>query len=764
MSDVQGSGNYGIFGQVFDATSVKVQSEFQANEYPSQDLPVVSNLSNGNFIIVWYGPGAGDPISGIYGQLFNSVGSKMGNNFLINTITTGSQGKPSIASFTNGDFVVTWDNGGGGDIHGQLFTSNGNKIEDQFLINTDSYDTKERPSVAALSSNQFAVCWGSNLQDGSGYGVYGQIFSYTSQLTSTPNPTSTQALTPILTPAQSPTSIYTSSPLPSQIGNAFQISENLYVPASGGRDICNYQIPQSVLTLSDGNLLVTWDIQTSSDFEVMRGPYAQKLSPAGSKIDNEFLFNNVSNTFYDIAVISNENLVAAYSATVNSRYDIIQAQRFTSTGNKVGNAFQVYTNTIGMQSRTAVATTSNGNFMVVWDKLLPTDKISSKGVYGRIFNSDGAPVSGEFKINQRAAASAYEFIGHPRLYSLQNGNFMAVWNDFTFLPTGYSEDAQIFSATGSKIGSIFTLYSYAYDEIFKSRSNIAILNNGNFVAVWEFCPPVKSASMICDPLDPNGPDGSGCGIFGQLFTSTGDIASEEFQMNTYSKGTQISSKVATLSNGNFIVVWRSYFADTAKTCENLALDYESYGSALYGQTFLSNGTKRGNEFQIHTFGENNNPDVHIEPLDNNNVAVIWSGSIENCTKYGVFGTIFDANAIGQAGGGPVISSANQLSPFPFYSSIKWLFSEIKDTAKELFNNIVINNPPRLIEKDVEEVTEDKLNEIDLFQGKINNAKLENMSRKLNQFGLFNTSSVLMTNSHNSEAGLILSNSLNLLSK
>ena len=46
---------------------------------------------------------------GIYGQRYNAVGVTVGAEFQVNTYTTSSQSRSSVASLTGGRFVVTWD-------------------------------------------------------------------------------------------------------------------------------------------------------------------------------------------------------------------------------------------------------------------------------------------------------------------------------------------------------------------------------------------------------------------------------------------------------------------------------------------------------------------------------------------------------------------------------------------------------------------------------------------------------------------------------
>ena len=50
--------------------------------------------------------------SSIQGQRYASDGSAQGGEFQVNTYTTDSQLRPSVAAAANGDFTVVWDSVG----------------------------------------------------------------------------------------------------------------------------------------------------------------------------------------------------------------------------------------------------------------------------------------------------------------------------------------------------------------------------------------------------------------------------------------------------------------------------------------------------------------------------------------------------------------------------------------------------------------------------------------------------------------------------
>jgi len=183
-SDGQDGDGNGVYGQVFNADGRKNGSEFQVNTYTTddQDSPSVASLTNGQFVVTWDSLGQDGDGWGIYGQIFNADGTKSGSEFQVNTYTANFQDSSSIASLNNDKFVVTWkslgqDGSGYYGIYGQIFNADGTKSGSEFQINTYVTDRQINPAIASLTNGQFVVAWESDGQDGDAWGVYGQVFN-----------------------------------------------------------------------------------------------------------------------------------------------------------------------------------------------------------------------------------------------------------------------------------------------------------------------------------------------------------------------------------------------------------------------------------------------------------------------------------------------------------------------------------------------------------------------------------------------------------
>ena len=164
---------FGIFAKRFDDEANPIGEEFQVNTttYQSQHEPVVSIADNGKFIIVWESymqDGSGE---GVYAQLYDSDGKPIEGEFRVNTFIENDQQEPSVAMDSIGNFVVTWRSGwdyndpnSGQDgscngIFAQRFDVNGNKIDEEFQVNTYIQYDQAHPSVAMDSDGDFIVTW-----------------------------------------------------------------------------------------------------------------------------------------------------------------------------------------------------------------------------------------------------------------------------------------------------------------------------------------------------------------------------------------------------------------------------------------------------------------------------------------------------------------------------------------------------------------------------------------------------------------------------
>jgi phosphoheptose isomerase len=173
----------GIYARRYDTSgSAKDANEFLVNSHTTdgQTAPAVAMDVDGDFVIAWVSNSQDTGTAGVYAQRYNASGTAQGGEFRVNTHTTSTQSLPSVAMAADGDFVVSWysnaQDGDSGGIYSQRYNASGVTQGGEFLVNTHTDDTQDRPSVAMDEDGDFLIAWQSDLQDGQYNGIYAQRF------------------------------------------------------------------------------------------------------------------------------------------------------------------------------------------------------------------------------------------------------------------------------------------------------------------------------------------------------------------------------------------------------------------------------------------------------------------------------------------------------------------------------------------------------------------------------------------------------------
>ena len=358
-----------------------ITGEFQINSYTTNYQRNISLATDGfNYLVTWQSYGQDESYEGIYGQLFNSNGNKIGTEIHISTYTSYDQRIPYTAS--NGvNYMVTWhsdqQDGSGYGIYGQLLDLNGNKIGAEFQINTTTYESQSNSDIATDGVNYF-IAWQSYRQDGSYQGVYGQFYDSTAN----------------------------------KIGSEFQI--NTYTH--------NAQCDPSI-ACNGNNFLVTWHSETQDGSSY--GIYGQLLDLNGNKIGAEFQINSYTTNdqkYPSIAANGSNYFVTWYSLYQDGNNRGIFGQLYDSEGNPAGSEFQINSYTANAQDYPVIASNGN-NFLVSWHSYLQDG--SGKGVYGQFYDSNGTKIGSEFQINDYT----YNSQEYPSIASNGN-NFFIAWESY----------------------------------------------------------------------------------------------------------------------------------------------------------------------------------------------------------------------------------------------------------------------------------------------------------------------------------------------
>ena len=172
--DDQNDGYSGIYAQRYDANGDASGAEFQVNTYTTsnQSGSSIATLSNGGFVVTWqsYGQVYRD-MYGVYAQRYDANGKASGAELEIaRSATSNTKMQPSTAALSDGGFVVTWAYTHNSSIAAQRYDANGNAIGAKLQVNTNNYSST---STTALSDGGFVVTWNTNDQ----WDIYAQRYN-----------------------------------------------------------------------------------------------------------------------------------------------------------------------------------------------------------------------------------------------------------------------------------------------------------------------------------------------------------------------------------------------------------------------------------------------------------------------------------------------------------------------------------------------------------------------------------------------------------
>jgi hypothetical protein len=179
-TDLAGT-SHAIMGRRCNASGGALATEFQVNAsaIPYAGAPSIASDSNGNFMVVWQSSTDGNA-NGIEGILYDSTGAAVSADIAINTTTSGNQIAPDIAALGNGNYVITWAsfNGVYG-IYAKIVDKTGATVLSDYQVYNDFPfpRNQEFPSVAAAIDEGFIITWSDYGRDGSYTGQYASLYS-----------------------------------------------------------------------------------------------------------------------------------------------------------------------------------------------------------------------------------------------------------------------------------------------------------------------------------------------------------------------------------------------------------------------------------------------------------------------------------------------------------------------------------------------------------------------------------------------------------
>lgn len=627
-ADASGIGDGSVFGikaQAFDANGRPLLSELWVNTSTNgnQIVPAITGLKNGGFVITWedesgtLGDSSGTSIKA---QLFDATGNKVGSEFLVNTEKSQNQRNPVVTALDHGWFVIAWMDTSAtlGDpdysIKAQLFDPTGNKIGSEFLINAQTANIQQLPTITALDDGGFVVAWQSaityidgdgELQTGGG-NIRAQVFGVTDNAAPALTGTPAKLMRWVENVAYTVTKASLLEGWSDADRDALAVSN---VSADHGSVVDNGDGTYSIAPAANYNGVVTLSYAVT-DGHGGSTPATQSFALAPGhdvyRIGEDFLVNTRtarSQQSPSVATLTDGSFVVSWEDYNDRGLWDTKAQRFDAGGGKIGPEVLVAAQNSYSITSPAVAALTDGSFVISW---VDSNSIqwdwSGSNVRAQLFTASGTKVGSEFLVNSQGN---YDQI-NPRIIPLANGAFVITWQDGsgtygsgTFGDTDLSIKAQLFGAGGVMIGSEFRVNSQTLG--FQCYPAIANLANGNFVVTWS------------DGL--GGSTGSGTlgdssdSIKAQLFNEYGKKIGSEFLVNTQTANSQIHPQVTALSSGGFVITWFD--------------NGDLLGSRIKAQVFDAGGAKVGAEFCVSAQTTYAQLNPAITALSNGGFVIAW---------------------------------------------------------------------------------------------------------------------------------------------
>jgi uncharacterized delta-60 repeat protein len=601
---LDGSGS-GVYGRVYESNGTPVNAtQFRVNTTitSEQNYGSVGAVETG-FVVTW-SSFSQDGGFGIYAQRYDANGSVLGSEFRANGWTAGDQLYSKVVELADGSFVIVWQsNGAAGnastEISGQRYSSSGIAIGDEFIVNhidtpLAASGNQQFPSIDLRNDGALVVSW----MDASTSTIEQRIVDDFASDT-----------TPI---------------------GASNLDEPVSLP------IGNSNLPPEVAALADGGHVVVWSALAggSNPDASGYGVYQQRYDSTGAKIGNPQLVNTLtaSDQLYAGVAANGNGWVVTWSSfgQDGSSYGTY-AQRYDTSGARVGGEALMNTTTVNQQIGSNVAELTGGGYVVTWQGINSTSASASDDIYARVFNAAGVAQTGEFVVNPSTAGvqltdgSVTESVA-----GLSGGRFVVVWRDAND-PSAFSDVyARVYEANGTPVNAAQIRVNTTTTSDQHDASVGAV--GAGFVVTW------SSAFQ----------DGSGYGIYAQRYDANGSALGGEFRANTWTAGDQLYSKVVELADGSFVIVWQSSGAAGNTSTE------------ISGQRYSSNGTAIGGEFIVNSvdtpFAAEQFPSIDLR--NDGALVVTWMDASTNTIEQRIV-TSLDGAATEDASS-PVLSSSGTI--------------------------------------------------------------------------------------------------------
>lgn len=359
------------------------------------------------------------------------------------------------------------------------------------------------------------------------------------------------------------------------------------------------QLAPTVTTLSDGRFVITWAAQSSTQDGSGSAIKAQLFSADGSKIGGEILVNMATlDTQYQPAVVALSGGGFALSwTTFDTAQDgsgsAVRAQIFDTDGAKVGGELLVNSLTSSSQSSPELTALSSGGFMATWTSNASGDD----DIKAQIFSASGAKIGAEFRVNSTLSGAQTA----SDVTALANGNILVTWSDSA---NGGDIRARLFNASGTALTGDLSVHGSSISA--QTASSVTALAGGGFVVTW------TSAGVSGD---------GDLAVMAQVFSAVGAKVGTEFRVNTQTYAQQWQPSVTATLDGGFLVAWR--------TDDDIFAGSDGSLAAIKAQAFTATGARVGGEFLVNSLGSGYQTVPSLGTFSDGRIVVTWANEPTN---------------------------------------------------------------------------------------------------------------------------------------
>ena len=547
--------NRSILFRQFDAFGMPLGGDTEVDPQgacsPPRIFPQICRDASGDGVFVY----RRSPEFDLRGARFDSTGAPIGSEF---QVTTGDYQYFSglfghdVACADNGDFVVAWTRpsgglGGSGDVFSRRFASAGTAIGSEFQVN--SFTGGVLPSIASDDDGDFVIAW-------------------------------TQII---------------STSMPAEADVRARRFDSAGMPAGSELQVNSFTVGvqafPSVAADQNGDFVVSWSDQAPNQFMdpgrdgSESGVFAQLFASAGTRVGTEFQVNQFtmdtqgpSSAAMDL---SGNFVIAWQSDNQDGSSGGIFARRFDSGGGALGNEFRVNAFTPGNQQAPSAGREDGGTFIIAWTDRSMRDG-DYTGVFARRFDSAGTPLTPDFQVNTHTVGYQGSFASNLTL-GVDAACDTTCGVAWTTRPQGMMSPlfdvlGQLYDAAGNPSSPEFSPANGLCDftRLFPAACRSA--QTGDFVVVWSDFQAEESA-FLTGKLK----------VHGQRFDSGGGALGTEFQVSSYTGGSEFYPSVACQDDDSFVVVW------------NDVVGRDGSFSGILGRRFAAGGSPVGADFVVNTF-------------------------------------------------------------------------------------------------------------------------------------------------------------------